>query len=164
MDDAATNEDARAWHRRFAVDANNRAWALSEQATLTEGERAELLHAAHTAAYHWSKIGTASQTAHAHLLLGRAHGLLGQGDLAMTFAASAFRTMTGADAAPWERALAHAVLAGAAAAAGNAQLHAEHYEHARIFTDALADPEDKEIVMATFRTIPLPGRGPDDDA
>ena len=114
--------------------------------------------------YHWSKVGTASQTAHAHLLLGRAHAVLGQGTLAMTFATSAFRAMTVADAAPWERALAHAVLAGAAAAAGDAQLHAEHYEHARIFTHALADAEDKEIVMATFRMVPVPGADPGDMA
>ena len=157
MADPVTDDDLRAWHRRFAVDANNRAWSLSEQDTLSEEDRTELLHAAHAAAYHWSKIGTASQTAHAHLLLGRAHALLGQGALAMTFAASAFRAMTAEAAAPWERALAHAVLAGAAAAAGNAQPHAEHYEHARIFTGALEDPEDRAIVMATFRTIPVPG-------
>jgi hypothetical protein len=34
------------WHRRFAVEANNRAWALSEMADLADEEKIELLYAA----------------------------------------------------------------------------------------------------------------------
>jgi hypothetical protein len=71
METQITDEDLKKWHRRFAVEANNRAWTVSEKRELTSEERTELLYAAYAAAYHWSKVGTAAQVAQAELLLGR---------------------------------------------------------------------------------------------
>jgi len=41
MPQQPTEEDLRKWHRRFAVEANNRAWTLSEKPELTTEERSE---------------------------------------------------------------------------------------------------------------------------
>jgi hypothetical protein len=157
-----SDEDARAWHRRFAVDANNRAWALSErEGHSTEDER-ELMCAAYAAAHHWSKIGTAEERAHADLLLGRVHALLGHGELAMRCARAAFDAIGSRQSAPWKLAFAHAVLADAARASGDRQLHALHYAEANALGSGLADPDDRQIFLATFSRIPAPQSGADE--
>ena len=155
MPEQPTEEDLKKWHRRFAVEANNRAWTLSEKRELTSGEQTELLYAAYAAAHHWSRIGTAVQVAQAELLLGRAHAVLGHGELAMKFATAAFNSITSRDAEPWEAAFAHAILANAAAASDNAALHAQHYMKAKALGERLG-PQDKELFMATFDLIPVP--------
>lgn len=138
------------------MEANNRAWGLSEKPELTSAEKSELLHAAHAAAHHWSKIGTSAQVAQSDLLLGRVHALLGHGDLAVGFATTAFQSITSSDSAPWEIAFAHAILANAGDASGDSQLHSEHYAQAKAMGESLKDPEDKELFLATFDLIPAP--------
>jgi hypothetical protein len=151
------SEEQSARHRRFAVEANNRAWALSESPELSADEERELLFAAYAAAHHWSKVGTEENFARADLLLGRAHARLGHGELAMKFATRAFDSITARDSEPWERAYAHAVLANAAAISGDTQLHAQHYEKAKDWGRSLADPEDRDIFFRTFNQIPSAG-------
>ena len=145
------------WQRRFASDANNRAWALAEQATLTPDEQAELLTAAHASAYHWSQIGSHIEKAQAALLLGQVHARLGHGELAMCFASAAYDVLTAPGAEPWQTVFAHAILAHAAAVCGQTERHARHYSEARTLADRLSDPEDRQIFMATFDRIPAPG-------
>lgn len=154
-------EQVPVWHRRFAAQANNRAWDLAERTALTADERLELLHAAHAAAHHWSHVGTPQQQAHADLLLGRVHALLGQGELAIQFARSAYEHFTHTASADWEIAFAHAVVADAAAAAGDGRLHEEHYRAAERVGAALVSQEDRELFLATFTRIPSPHASPD---
>jgi hypothetical protein len=143
------------WHRKFAVDANNRAWALAEKPELTADEARELLYAAYASAYHWSKIGTEEQFARAELLLGQAHARLGHGGLAMKFAMQAFNSITSRETEPWETAFAHAVLANAAAASGDWQLHGEYFRKAKALGESLADPEDRQVFLKTFDRVPV---------
>jgi len=157
MNEEPSDQEIRDWHRRFGVQANNRAWTLSELSSLEAEEKIELLYAAYAAAHHWSKIGTEDQMASAQLLLGRVHALLGHAALAMEFATAAFGRITSRDSAPWEVAFAHAVLADAAAISQEPELHREHYLKARELGEGLDDPQDKELFLATFDLIPAPG-------
>lgn len=155
MPDQLIDENIYTWHRRFAVEANNLAWRLSEKTELATEEKTELLYAAYAAAHHWSKVGTEEHTARAELLLGRVHALLGHGDLAMKFARAAFDSIVSRNGEPWEMAFAHAILANAAAVSGDSRLHTEHYKEAKAVGESL-DEEDKRIFLATFRLIPSP--------
>ncbi len=58
----APTDDETTWRRRFASRANNRGWALAEQATRTPAEDDEMLHAAHAAAHLWQPIATDRQS------------------------------------------------------------------------------------------------------
>ena len=149
------SEEASTWHRRFGAGANDRAWTLTEQSSLSPSEESELLDAAHAAAFHWRQIGSESEVAHAELLLGRAHALLGNGMLAMRFARSAFDAIVAQSAQDWELAFAHAVLADAGAAAEDSSLHSEHYAEAKRIGDSLAGP-NRDLFLATFIRIPIP--------
>lgn len=155
MPEEPTEDQLRTWHRRFAVEANNRAWTLCEKSDLTSEERSELLDAAHAAAHHWQKIGTEALVAQAHLLLGRVHALLGHGPLAMKFATAAFDSITSRDCETWEAAFAHAILADAAATSGDTRVHAKRYAAAKALGEQL-ESEEKDLFLATFTLIPEP--------
>lgn len=150
------DEEIREWHRRFAVECNNRAWTLSEAQTRSPEADSEMLDAAHSAAFHWRKAGTALHAARADMLLGHVHALLGNGTLAMRYASNSLAYVDSHDSAEWELAFAHAVLANAASAAGNSELHSRHYAVAERIGRALPDPEDLKIFEATFCSIPVP--------
>jgi hypothetical protein len=143
-------------HRWHAIQCNNAAWSLSELAARTAHQDAEMLDAAHAAAFHWSKVGSELQVIRAKMLLGHVHASLGHGDLALGYAHESYEYVVNHDPQDWELALAHAVLAHAAFAADERNLHHEHYARANALGDAIADPEDREIFFATFTRIPGP--------
>jgi hypothetical protein len=148
-------ESLREWHRRFAIDANNRAWQLTEMTSRSAAEDAEMMHVAHASAWHWSKAGNAHNAALADMLLAQVHALLGHGALAVPHAQASFAYFTGRESAPWELAFAHAVRAHAASAAHDDGAHRRHWEEARAL-GARLEAEDRKIFDATFRTIPPP--------
>ena len=114
MPDTTQDDEVRKWHRRFAVECNNRAWRLSEAAARSPSADEEMLNAAHAAAFHWRQVGNELNRARADMLLGHVHALRGHGDVAMRYADASFRYVTAHESPPWEMAFAHAVLAHAA--------------------------------------------------
>lgn len=115
-----------------------------------------MLHAAHAAAWHWARVGTELNGARANMLLGMAHALAGDGPLALRYATSSFNYFNEHEAPTWEQAFAHAALAAAAKAAGNAGLHAEHHAEAERLGAAIADAEERAIFMRSFNQVPRP--------
>ena len=102
-----------------------------------------MVHAAHAATLHWSRVGTELHQARAAMLLGQVHALVGDGKRALRYARESFAFVTARQDTPgWELAFAHAVLANAAAANDERSLHNTHYARA--------------IFEATFRTVPAP--------
>ena len=154
MNDRPSPEDIAKWQKWFAVACNNRAWELIELPSRTPGETHELLHAAHASAWHWARVGTDLNEARAQMLLGFAHAVAGDGPLALRYATASFNYFDEHGAADWEQAFAHAVLAAAARAAGNPELHREHYAEASRAAAAIADAEDREVFMRSFRHVP----------
>lgn len=156
MENRLASEEIARWHRHFAVDANNQAWDLAAQATRTAEEDQAMLNAAYTAAYHWAEVGTPLNWARADVALAHVHALLGHSRLALEHA---WRCLAFFDANPqegedWDRAFAYAVLAHAAAAAGDRELHADAYARAAALGHAIADAEDRSIFLDEFARIP----------
>lgn len=156
MSERPSSDDISQWQKRFAVACNNRAWALVEQPDRTPSEVHEMLHAAHAAAWHWARVGTALNEARANMLLGMAHALAGEGSLGLRYAMLAFNYFNEHEAPDWEQAFAHATLAAAATRAGKADLHAEHYAEAERLGGAIADEQDRDVFMRSFTQIPRP--------
>lgn len=156
MDAAELNDERTVWCRRFASEANNRAWTLSEQPLRSAQESQEMLHCAHAAAHLWQQIGTPHHQALASLLLGQVHALLGNSKYAMQYARASHAYFSARDSVAWELALVHAVLANAAHCAGDALQHRDNYQAAQHWVAQLTDPQDREIVEATLRVVPQP--------
>lgn len=158
MKDKPTPEDVAIWQRRLAGQANNRAWSLAEEASRSAEQDEEMLGAAHAAMYFWGIVGNDNNKAHAAQLLAHVYATLGMPDHAARYLAKAQPVLLASTAEPWERALAHAIAANVAAASGNPALHREHFDKATEQVAALADAEERAILEATLRVIPIPGR------
>lgn len=159
MSDKLSPEDTALWQRRLASQANNRAWSLSELPVRSAEEDEEMLQAAHAAMYFWKIVGSANNQAHAAQLLAHVYAALKLPNPAAHYLAKSAPVFLSDQAAAWERALAHAVAAHVAAARGD---HAEHLAHYRAAVDqvaALPDPEDRAILEATLRVLPVPSAG-----
>lgn len=150
-------EETAVWQRRLAAQANNRAWHLSESTSRSPTESEEMLHAAHAAMYFWSIVGDSGNRAHAAQLLAHVYALLGKGDEAAAYLSKASAHFASVACVPWEVAISHAVAANVAAAQHDRLRHAEHYEKAKDLIAALLDPEDRDILLATFNVVPVPG-------
>ena len=144
------------WHRFFGAHANNQAWQLAEERTDASRD-ADLLDAAHAAAFHWQAVGTELHRMRARMLLAQAHALVGLAATAWAYAEEvrAF-FLAQADTPDWEQAFVHAIHAHAAAKAGYRAAHAASYAAAQQALAALIDPQDRDIVEKTFRQVPAP--------
>jgi hypothetical protein len=155
MSEATASEDTAAWHRKFAVACNNRAWELSERARSAAEDR-EMLDAAHASAWHWAQVGTELNRMRATTLLAEVHALLGLGASALTYAEEMRAYFLGIQSPPWEVAFTHVVHAHAAAAAGDAAKHRTSYELALAAIEAVPNPEARAAVALTFSHVPKP--------
>lgn len=154
MTEPPSQETIDRWHHHFAVECNNRAWDLSNQATRTVIEDDEMLSAAHAAAFHWSKVGQAVHGARADVTLAHMHALLGHGPLALHYARRCLTFFESEPCEDWDLAFAHAEMAHAAAASGDAELHARHYAEATERGAAIQDAEDRAAFEAELARIP----------
>ena len=156
MTEKPSPEEVVRWQRRLAGQANNRAWTLSEQPARTAAEDEEMLDAAHAAMYFWSIVGNANNQAHAAQLLAHTYAMVKQPKRASQYLDKCLPVLAGESAKPWERALAHAVAANVASAGGNSQDHTRHYQEATRLTAALENAEERAIIEATLRVLPVP--------
>jgi hypothetical protein len=155
MGDATAPEEARAWDRRFAATANNRAWDLSVQ-TRNAADDQEMLNAAHASAWHWAKVGTELNRMRATMLLAEVHALLGLGQSALVYAEQMRAFLLGIQSPDWEVAFVHVVHAHAASAAGETEKHRASYEQAVAALKAVSNEKERGIVASTFDHVPKP--------
>jgi hypothetical protein len=148
-------DEAQAWHKRFAMQCNNSAWDLSTTERTPQQDQ-EMLDAAHASAWHWAKVGTELNRMRAAMCLAEVYALLGDGGLALAYAQEMRAYFLGHDTPDWELAFTHAIHAHAAAAAGRGDEHRASYEAARLAIAAIADEEDRAIVLKTFSQVPAP--------
>jgi hypothetical protein len=156
MSERPSPQETAAWQKRLAAQANNRAWALAESTPRSPEDDEEMLEAAHAAMYFWKTVGDASNRAHAAQLLAHTYALLNLPNPARHYLKQVQPFFFERECKPWELALAHAVAANVAAAAGDAEAHARHYREAERLVAALPDPGDRRILDATMRVIPEP--------
>jgi hypothetical protein len=147
--------DPNNWHRYFAIESNNRAWQLAVQERSADQDL-EMLNHAHAAALHWGVAGTDLHVMRARTLLAEVHALLGFGDSALALAVEIRDYFLDRETDDWELAFVHTIHAHAAAVAGDAEGHGVSYRAARSAIDAIADEEDRKIVMETFVQVPAP--------
>lgn len=156
MSNKLTPEEVERSHRWHAVECNNLAWDLCGLRERSTQQADEMLNAAHASAYHWATIGTDLHQARSKMLLGHVYAALGRGKDALRYAQQSYDYLAAHEPPDWELAFAHAILAHAAFAAQDSELHQKHYARAEELGQVISDPEDKEIFFTTFQTIPGP--------
>ncbi|MHA1862309.1 MAG: hypothetical protein ACTSWA_00970, partial [Candidatus Thorarchaeota archaeon] len=61
------------FHKKIAVQSNNGIWPTLDKDNPTEEKIEEAMHMAHTARYHWSKVGTIVNLVRAEYMLARVY-------------------------------------------------------------------------------------------
>ena len=150
------NNDPENWHRYFAVECNNRGWALVENPNRSLAEADEMLHAGHAAAYHWSKVGNDLNNVRAQTLLAEIHALRGFGASAVSLSTLARDYFLAHDTEDWEIAFAHTIHAHACFAANLPQEHRKSFAAAKDAIASIQDDENRNIVLKTFNQVPEP--------
>ena len=158
MSESTAAEDVSLWQKRLASQANNRAWTLAEQVSRSAEEAEEMLQAAHAAIYFWNIVGDDRSRAHAAQLLGHVYGLLNQAETAARYLARSEPCFFAESAETWERALAHVVAANVAAAKPDLVAYQVHFDRATEELAQMASPEERGVVEAALRAVPLPPR------
>jgi hypothetical protein len=153
-----TQSGGRDLNRWFGVELNNEVWdlidnGLSEDSPLAEREQA--LYAAYASAYHWRQCGTVGNHGRAEHLVASAAVAVGLIDVAARHARRYAEMIAEHPAVfeDWDRAFAAEALARVASRAGDAdapRLRAE----ARQAADAVADEQDRDIVLARLAVAP----------
>ena len=144
------------WHKYFAIENNNIAWNLASKPMRTTAESAEMMHAAHASALHWGKIGTELNIMRATMLLAEVHALKGLFNSSLAYAEKVSVYFEQHKPYDWELAFVHTIHAHAAAVAGRKDLHASQYHAAKRAIEAIADEEDRKIVLQTFNQVSVP--------
>ena len=163
MTDIPQTNELEDWHHYFAAQCNNSAWDLASQDELSDDQADGLLNAAFAAAYHWSKVGEPINGARADVTLAHAHAVLAQRDggeglaaRAMFYARRSLNYFNTHPCEDWDLAFAHAEVAYAAAASGDAYLHKYHHQQAaRLGKDILED-EDRAAFLDVLGKVPKP--------
>lgn len=145
------------FHRWFAVECNNGAWALADRPDRSAADDRLLREMAHAAMYHWSFVGTAVNAARGEVTLAHALAVLGDGAAALAAAERALALLEGdaaAEAEDWDVAFAQAELAHAAAVLGDIERHRRHRALAAAAGAAIADDEDRAVFQAELAKLP----------
>jgi DNA-binding transcriptional MerR regulator len=158
-------------HRRLGRELYNHTWTLIEKGDRTPAETDEMLHATHASAWHWSKGGgTLANAARGEWQIARVYSTLGRGEPALWHARRCLELAEAAANAgvadDWDVAAALEGLARAQAIAGDRDAAEGTRARAREALDAIADPEDRQLVEQDLETTPAltPIRAPDREA
>lgn len=142
-------------HRYFAVECNNRAWELTEQATRTPEESRELREVAHATAYHWSKVGGEINNMRARTLLAEvaAHEQDGARALQLATECSQYFENGCPESTEWDRAFSTLELAYASAINGRTEEVASLLEKAAARGEQLAEKGDRKFFKDSHQRI-----------
>ncbi len=157
VDDLSVDAVDAATHRRLAADLFNRSWQLLEKPERTPEEDDELIHAVHASRHHWGEVGTPAHLARGEGQCARVYAALGRPEAALHHAQRALALVRagGEGFEDWDLASALEVTARAHLAAGSRAEAQHHAELARAELDAIADPDDREVIAAQVAELGL---------
>lgn len=124
------DSDPMAWHRYFAVQANNACWDLTTKKDRVAVDDQRMLNAAHTAFFHWAVCGTEQNVQRARMLLAEVHTLLSLDEPALRYAREMHEYFLNSETSDWEIAFAHCILAHAAHTAGDMTTYRDSFDSA----------------------------------
>lgn len=139
-------------HRWFAIEANNQSWSLLEAATRSAADVDEIIDAAHAAAWHWRRVGSALNGVRAQTLLTTAYGVAGRGEAAARHAEKTLKLSesVGSDQTTFNRAYAHGAASLAFRIVFRPKEAAEPYSVASEAAKQMTEREDKEVFTRLY--------------
>ena len=147
MADEKMTEDE--FHKKMAIKSNNGIWPTLDKENPTDEELEDTMHMAHTARYHWSKVGTVINAVRAEYMLARIYAHMKRGEPALFHANRGLELAKEAEKKDewkdWDMPFIYEALARAHATAGNKSDCKKYKDLAQKATDAVEGEEDKKI-------------------
>ncbi len=140
--------------RQLAVDLFNHVWTLMETPDRTAEQDDEMIHAAHASRFHWGEVGGPEHRARGEWQISRVYSVLGRAEPALHHARRYLDICEEHGIGDFDLAFAHEALARAHAVAGNVGESADHEQLARKATQTVAEPDDRELLLADLATLP----------
>jgi len=142
-------------HRRLGAELFNRVWDLLALEQRTPEQDAELIHAVHASAYHWTQVGEGPRLARAEWQCSWVYSELERPEPALFHAhrCEAVCRQYADELEDFDLPAMHEAFARAHLVAGNRE---EAMHRLRLATDLcakIADPEDREIIQAQIDSI-----------
>jgi tetratricopeptide (TPR) repeat protein len=133
----------------FAVEFNNKTWALLGKGDRTQEEDELMVHSAHASCRHWLDAGTGVNHQRGEWLIAHVYAQLGMAEAALRHAQRCLE-LTGQHAdemADFDRAYAYEAVARANAIIGNRAEALKYVELAEKAGEAIADQQSKELFV-----------------
>ncbi len=145
-----------ATRRKLAADLFNHTWTLLERTDRTSDQVDEMIHSAHASRYHWGEVPDreAVHLARGEWQCSRVYAVLGRAEPALWHAGRCLEINEAAGNADWDIASAYEAMARAHMVAGDVDQVATWKAKAVAALDAIADPDDREIVEGDIATLP----------
>jgi hypothetical protein len=142
-------------HRKLGAELFNRVWDLLAVERRTPEQDAELIHAVHASAYHWTQVGEGPRLARAEWQCSWVYSELERPEPALFHAhrCEAVCRRYADELEDFDLPAMHEAFARAHLVAGNRE---EALHRLRLATDLcaqIADPEDREIIQAQIDSI-----------
>ncbi|MFW9786090.1 MAG: hypothetical protein ACFFE2_03700 [Candidatus Thorarchaeota archaeon] len=146
------------FHTKIAKQTNNGIWPTLDNENPSEEELEEAMHMAHTARYHWSKVGTTVNAVRAEYMLARIYAHMDRSEPALFHANRGLELATEAEKTDenwkdWDMPFIYEALARAHAVAGNKSECKKWVEKAQKATDSVEGKEDREICQGELDKV-----------
>jgi DNA-binding transcriptional MerR regulator len=139
--------------RQLAAGLFNHTWTLIETPDRTPMQDDEMIHAAHASRYHWGLVGTAANLNRGEWLCSRVYAILGRGEPALWHARRCLALCEEHGIGDWELAFAHEAIARAHRVAGDHKAADAELAIARELSGAIAESEDRELLLGDLATV-----------
>ena len=142
-------------HRELGAELFNRVWDLLAVEQRTPEQEAEMVHAVHASAYHWSRVGEGPRLARAEWQCSWVYSELERPEPALYHAhrCEAVCREHADELEDFDLPAMHEAFARAQLVAGNREEAMHRLKLASDLCAAIADPEDREIIQAQIDSI-----------
>jgi len=141
-------------HRVAGIALFNYTWTLLENEGRTGDQDVEMVHTAHASAYHWMQVGAPVNRVRSEWQCSRVYSVLGRGEPALWHARKAQVICEREGIGDWDLGFVYEALARAYAVAGDRQESARWLDQAHNAAAAVAEDDDRELLLADLETVP----------
>ncbi|NHJ41401.1 MAG: hypothetical protein FK731_15325 [Asgard group archaeon] len=140
-------------HKKLAVDAYNKTWALIDKKDKSQEEIDEMIHIAHASRYHWGKIGEPMHFERGEWQISRVYSLINQPESALYHAKRCLDICLENNIGDFDIAFAYEAMARANAVAGKTKEKDVFLQKAREAAENIKKKEDKEYFLTELESI-----------
>ena len=140
--------------KQIAIELFNYVWTLLERPDRTARDDDLMVDAAHASRLFWEEPGGPANHARGEWQISRVYATVRRSEPALHHAQRCLDICRQYDLGGFDLAYAYEALARAHALAGDGEAAARWRAQAREAADAIADTEDRELVLGDLRTLP----------